>query len=95
MNRQTLIRRDYNQIKVLGGDRFAWLLISVATLLISVMAVGLYYHELDHMAFDQSATTLSCIELEQLILGTHPTIDEHFVEESWERIGAIHNLRCK
>ena len=86
---------DYNRHKILQLNRQEWLIVSCIVALIIPTFYALYLHELDHIAFDQSASELSCIDLEQLILGTHEYIDPHFVEESWDRISAIHVLKCK
>jgi hypothetical protein len=73
-----------------------WLLgiIGVTTLVTIGLLATLIPHEEEHTAFNASISTMSCIELESIILHTWEG-DYHFVEDNWEQIGTVHNLRCK
>lgn len=89
-----LINKGYCGVTVFGMDRVLWGAIAVITCTMLLMFGVLYFGQLDHEKFDISIATIPCLELEEIILGTWDG-DMHFVNESYEKISAIHNLRCK
>jgi hypothetical protein len=77
-------------------DSFAWKMIGVFIVVMALFAVmftALYYHELEHEEFRANLMNVQCHELEQMILGTHETVDMHFVVDE-PTINNIYMVKC-
>ena len=89
-----LINKGYYGVTVLGMDRVLWIIISLIIGIMTSIIAFVYYSDVNTATFNTSITTMSCIELESIILGTWEG-DTHAIEHAWNQISAIHNLRCK
>ena len=89
-----LINKGYSGVTVLGMDRVLWLFVSLIIGIMIPLIAFAYYSDVDTATFNTSITTMSCIELESIIVGTWEG-DTHAIEHAWDQISAIHNLRCK